>query len=149
MKKTIIIILLLGSAAIAKAQILHPVKWSYGAKRISKTEAVVFLKATIDEGWHLYSQTVPDGGPVKTSFNYKPSPDYMMVGATTEPKPTTRYEKVFSMNVGFFEHEVIFQQKIKLKSSGPVEVKGGLEYMTCNDKQCLPPEDIDFDIPVN
>jgi thiol:disulfide interchange protein DsbD len=27
-------------------------------------------------------------------------------------------------------------------------VRGTLEYMTCNDRQCLPPEDIDFAIEV-
>jgi hypothetical protein len=49
--------------------------------------------------------------------------------------------------VSFFEKEVVFQQKIKLKA-GQATVKGTLEYMTCNDHQCLPPDDIDFSIPV-
>jgi hypothetical protein len=49
---------LLLSALKGSAQILKPVKWSYGAKKISATEAVVFIKANIDGGWHLYSQTV-------------------------------------------------------------------------------------------
>jgi hypothetical protein len=149
MRKLSILAALILASAYGRAQILHPVKWSYGAKRLSNTEAVVFLKATIDDGWHLYSQTVPDGGPVKTSFTFKPSDNYTLAGNVAEPKPISKYETVFSMNVGYFAHEVIFQQKIKLKGSGPVEVKGSLEYMTCNDKQCLPPEDIDFDIPLN
>jgi hypothetical protein len=131
----------------SKAQILTPVHWSYGAKKISPTEAVVFLKATIDDGWHVYSQTVKDGGPVKTTITFTPSKDYSTIGTTVEPKPITRMEKVFSMEVGFFESSVVFQQKIKLKASQTI-VKGTLEYMTCNDHQCLPPEDIEFSIPV-
>jgi hypothetical protein len=95
----------------------------------------------------VYSQTVKDGGPVKTSFTFKPSKSYSPTGKTIEPTPITRNEKVFSMDVSFFEHEVIFQQKIKLKTRQAV-VKGTLEYMTCNDKQCLPPETIEFSIPV-
>jgi thiol:disulfide interchange protein DsbD len=51
------------------------------------------------------------------------------------------------MEVGFFVNSVIFQQKIKLKA-GQTTVSGQLEFMTCNDMQCLPPEDIDFSIPV-
>jgi hypothetical protein len=51
------------------------------------------------------------------------------------------------MNVSFFEKSVIFQQKVKLKA-GQATVKGTLEYMTCNDKQCLPPETIAFSIAV-
>ncbi len=129
------------------AQILKPVSWSYGAKKINATEAVVFLKATIGEGWHVYSQHVKDGGPVKTSFTFNPSDDYSLDGATVEPTPISRYEKSFGMEVGYFEHSVIFQQKLKLKT-GATSVKGTLRYMTCNDSQCLPPESIDFDIPV-
>lgn len=130
-----------------EAQILKPVHWSYGAKKISATEAVVFMKATIDPGWHVYSQFIKDGGPVKTSFTFKASPDYTTDGATVEPKPVVRMEKAFNMEIGYFENSVVFQQKIKLKA-GQTTVTGSLEYMTCNDQQCLPPEDLDFSIPV-
>lgn len=132
---------------IASAQILKPVKWSYAAKKISATEAVVLIKATIDEGWHVYSQAVKEGGPVKTTFTFPAAATYTLIGRTIEPKPKTRFEQAFNMEVSFFEHEVIFQQKIRLKAAR-VRVKGQLEYMTCNDKQCLPPEDIEFSIIV-
>jgi len=147
-KKTIVIasmLLVMGTAL--KAQILTPVKWSYAAKKINKDEAVLFIKATIDEGWHLYSQTVKEGGPVKTTFTFPPSTLYSLIGKTSEPTPITRYEKVSSMNVSFFEHEAIFQQKVKLKA-GQATVKGTLNYMTCNDKQCLPPEDVEFSVDI-
>ncbi len=139
------IILMMGSAL--KAQILTPVHWSYAAKRTGKNEAVVFLKATIDDGWHIYSQTVKDGGPVKTSFTFLPSTTYTFIGNTVEPTPITRNEKVFNMDVSYFEKSVIFQQKVRLKTK-QTTVKGKLEYMTCNDKQCLPPEDIEFSVAI-
>ncbi|QJD96231.1 sugar transporter [Mucilaginibacter robiniae] len=132
----------------AGAQILTPVHWSYAAKRLSSTEAVVFMRATIDEGWHVYSQNVKNGGPVKTAFTFAPSGAYTLVGKTMEPTPITRMEKAFGMDVSFFEKSVTFQQKIKLKGSGTVTVKGSLEYMTCNDQKCLPPEDLEFSIPI-
>ena len=149
MKKLLLAIALLLTGTVLKtsAQILTPVRWSYGAKKINAHEAVVFMKASIDDGWHLYSQFVKDGGPVKTTFTFDTSKAYTLVGTTQEPTPVTRNEKAFNMDVSFFEHEVIFQQKIKLKA-GQAIVKGKLEYMTCNDKQCLPPDDIDFSIPV-
>ena len=143
---TIAIALIMMSSAL-KAQILTPVKWSYAAKKTGKNEAVVFIKATIDDGWHIYSQTVKDGGPVKTSFTFSPSTAFTLVGNTIEPTPITRNEKVFKMDVSYFEKSVIFQQKIHL-NSGQATVKGTLEYMTCNDHQCLPPDDIDFSIAV-
>ena len=148
LKKSILVGAVLAIASFtANAQILTPVHWSYAAKKISKTEAVVFMKATIDAGWHVYSQHVKDGGPVKTSFTFAKSPDYTLVGETIEPTPITRNEKVFGMDVSFFQNSVIFQQKVKLKKD-QVTVNGTLEYMTCNDQKCLPPDDIDFSIPV-
>lgn len=131
----------------ANGQILKPVTWSFGAKKTGPNEAVLFFKAAIDEGWHVYSQHVNEGGPIPTKFTFTASKDYAMDGPTTEPQPTKRMERVFNMEVGFFVNSVIFQQKIKLKA-GQTKVSGQLEFMTCNDMQCLPPEDIDFSIPV-
>ncbi|HEY8783614.1 MAG TPA: protein-disulfide reductase DsbD domain-containing protein [Mucilaginibacter sp.] len=148
MKKIIIVIAALVISFGAFAQIEAPVKWSYAAKKVSSTEAVVFLRATIDPGWHIYSQNVKDGGPIKTSFTFTPSREYSMIGKTAEPKPATKYEDAFKMDVSYFENSVTFQQKIRLKSPKVSAVKGKLEYMTCNDKKCLPPEDIDFSIPL-
>ncbi len=149
MKKLLILITLMVMGIGAYAQIESPVKWSYAAKKLSNTEAVVFLKATIQDGWHIYSQDVKDGGPIKTSFTFLPSKEYSLVGKTSEPAPATKYEDAFKMNVSYFEKSVIFQQKIKLKSPNASAVKGKLEYMTCNDRKCLPPEDLDFSVPLS
>jgi DsbC/DsbD-like thiol-disulfide interchange protein len=147
MKKILITAVVLLIAAGVKAQILQPVHWSYAAKKTGTKEAVVFIKATIDEGWHIYSQFVKDGGPVKTTITFTPSKAYKLIGKAVEPRPITRMEKAFGMEVSFFENSVIFQQKIKLKA-GKTTINGKLEYMTCNDQKCLPPDDIDFSIPV-
>ncbi|PYF75818.1 protein-disulfide reductase DsbD domain-containing protein [Pedobacter nutrimenti] len=131
----------------ASAQIENPVTWSYGQKKISKTEAIVFLKATIEDGWHIYSQNVKPGGPIKTTITFSPSKDYTKVGATSEPKPMTKFEKTFDMNVSYFEKQVIFQQKVKLNKANTT-VKGKIEFMVCNDSKCLPPSDVDFSVQV-
>ena len=134
--------------AAAFAQIDAPVRWSYAAKRVSPTEAVILVKATIEPGWHIYSLNVKEGGPIKTSFDFEKSKDFTLAGKTTEPKPMAKFEKAFKMNVTYFEKEVIFQQKIKLKSANATTVKGKLEYMVCNDIKCLAPEEVAFSIPV-
>jgi len=147
MKKLLFVAVAILLGSQIHAQILTPVKWSYGFKKLGKGEAMIFMKATIDEGWHVYSQTVKDGGPVKTTFTFPTSKTYTVMGKTIEPTPITRNEKVFNMDVSFFENSVIFQQKIKLKTA-QATVKGTLEYMTCNDKQCLPPTNLDFTVEV-
>jgi hypothetical protein len=148
MKRLLFLITILMTGSSAFAQIEAPVKWAYGAKRISATEAVVFLKATIDDGWHIYSLNVKDGGPIKTSFTFPASKDYSLIGTPSEPKPLSKYEPSFKMDVTYFEKTVTFQQKIKLKTAGATVVKGSLEYETCNDRKCLPPDDVDFSIPI-
>jgi len=148
MKKVLLVFVALVMCAGAYAQIETPVRWSYAAKKLNDKEAIVFLKATIQPSWHIYSLNVKDGGPIKTSFEFTPSKLYAPVGKPTEPTPVTKFEKAFSMNVSYFEKEVIFQQKISLKSASATSVTGKLTYMTCNDKKCLPPEDVDFTIPL-
>jgi len=148
MKKVLLVIVALVMCAGAYAQIETPVRWSYAAKRVNDKEAIVFLKATIQPSWHIYSLNVKDGGPIKTSFEFTPSKLYAPIGKPTEPTPVTKYEKAFTMNVSYFEKEVVFQQKISLKSASATSVTGKLTYMTCNDKKCLPPEDVDFTIPL-
>ncbi|NOW95036.1 protein-disulfide reductase DsbD domain-containing protein [Mucilaginibacter sp. SG564] len=147
MKNLFSTLLFIAVVSVTQAQIVKPVSWSFGVKKTSATEAVVMFKATIDNGWHIYSQHVKDGGPVKTSFTFKSSPDYTLIGSTTESKSITRREEAFHMDVSFFENKVIFQQKIRIKKR-QMTVNGTLEYMTCNDHQCLPPEDIDFSVAV-
>ena len=148
MKKVLVLVALMAIGAGVYAQIETPVKWAYAAKKISSTEAVVLLKATIQDGWHIYSLNVKDGGPIKTSFTFSPSKEYALLGDAIEPVPVTKYEKAFSMNVSYFEKSVVFQQKVRLKTGNETVVKGKLEYMTCNDMKCLPPDDIDFSIPI-
>jgi len=131
----------------ASSQILKPVKWSYAAKKTSNTEAIVYLKAVVDEGWHIYSQNIADGGPIKTTFTFAPSKTYTVTGKTLEPKPIVKFEKTFDMNVSYFEKSAVFQQKVKITGANPI-VKGTVEFMVCDDHQCLPPETIDFSIAV-
>ncbi|RYZ97513.1 MAG: sugar transporter [Sphingobacteriaceae bacterium] len=147
MKKLLTMAVAILFTASAFAQIEAPVKWSYAAKKLNSKEAVVLIKATIDNGWHIYSQHVKDGGPVSTSFTFTPSKDFILIGKPSEPKGITKHEKVFSMDVTYFETSVVFQQKIKLKAPKTI-VKGKLEYMVCNDRQCLPPDEVEFSIAV-
>jgi len=145
--KVILIVSFWWIGQISYGQIKTPVRWSYAAKKINAMEAVVLIRATIEEGWHIYSVNQEDGGPVKTSFAFSASKDYALIGGVTEPKPNEAFEKAFNINVKTFERSVVFQQKIRLKG-GHCVVSGSLEYMVCNDHECLPRETVAFSIPV-
>jgi DsbC/DsbD-like thiol-disulfide interchange protein len=145
MRKILFVLLMIVVGSKAFAQIEKPVTWSFAIKKTSNTEAVVYLKATIQSGWHIYSSHLKEGGPVKTSFNFKPSSGYALNGKIIEPVPLTKFEKVFNMDVSYFEKSVVFQQKIKLKTSKGI-LNGTIEYMVCNQQKCLPPTNLDFSI---
>jgi thiol:disulfide interchange protein DsbD len=39
-------------------------------------------------------------------------------------------------------------QKIKLKANVKTNFKGNVEYQTCDDKKCLPPKTVNFDVTI-
>lgn len=147
MKKNILSIIFSLITLTVSAQIETPVKWSYGVKKVDAGNAILFVKANIEKGWHIYSQTVKDGGPVKTSLKFIKTDDYNISGSTIAPKPIIKYENAFKMNVEYYEDQVIFQQRITVKPGQQV-IKGTIEYMACNSKECLPPEDVEFSIAI-
>lgn len=147
MKKIILMVAVLLICATSFAQILKPVKWSYASKRINDSEAIVLIKATMEKGWHIYSQTVPDGGPEPTNFSFSASNDYKLKGKTSEPEPITKFENAFEMTLSYFENAVVFQQRITQVVGSPT-VKGKVVYMVCNNMQCLAPDKVEFSLPV-
>lgn len=131
-----------------QAQIFTPVSWKFSAKTLEKGEVEVILTAQIDAGWHIYSQHVRSGGPLPTTFSFKSSKEYEPIGKVEErTKLMEGFEKTFNMNIIWFENQAVFAQKFKLKKPKSV-IKGSLEYMVCDDERCLPPEEVDFKIPV-
>ena len=131
------------------AQIYDPVQWSFSTEALGNNEYNVIFKAEVENGWHVYSQNIADGGPIPTSFTFVESPDYEKVGVVTESESIVLQDPVFDMELRFFEKEAIFTQKVKVLGKEPVAVKGELEYMVCNDGMCLPPTVVEFDITLN
>ncbi len=133
----------------AISQIQNPVKWSFTVNKISETEAELLLKATIDKGWHVYSMKQDsDDGPISLTFDFEKNKNYALDGKIIEPAPEKMYDKNFEMNVKFYEHDVIYKQKIKILTQESFIIKGLLNFQTCDDKMCLPPTDVDFEFKI-
>lgn len=123
----------------------NPIKWSYETAKISDTEYDLIFKAAIEKGWAIYSQdNKGEDGPTPTSFTFKENKGIERVGKVTESKNRIEImDKVFNMKIKKFKNEAVFTQRIKINdASQPIE--GYLSYMACDDKQCLPPTDLDF-----
>ena len=131
------------------AQIHDPVKWQTSVEKVSDTVFNLIVTANIDKGWHLYSQNVPDGGPIPTTFYFKDvENEYELVGKTIEGEGHEVYDNVFEMDIKYFEKQAIFKQRIKLLTNNKITVKSSLEFMVCDDTNCLPPTEVDIKFEV-
>ena len=146
LKKVLLLCFLVFSfASNLDAQVFDPVSWETKTEQISDTEYDLIATATIDTGWHLYSQLVPDGGPIPTTFTYTTDANFELSGKTLEDKGHTVDDPVFEMRIKFFENKAEFRQRIKILNSELSLVKGEVEFMVCDDEKCLPPNYIDLE----
>ena len=143
--KKIVSFLMLSFIAIAVfAQFQEPVTWNVKFEKLSDTEAEISFVGQIERGWHVYSTDLGDGGPISATFNVDKIAGAKADG-TLKPvgKEVSAFDKMFSMQVRYFEKRAQFVQKLTLEG-GPYEVTGYLEYGACNDENCLPPTPVEF-----
>ena len=129
---------------MAQAQIQEPVKFKSELKTLAAGEAEIVFTATIDKGWHVYSTDLGDGGPISATFNVEKISGATVVGKLQpKGKEIASYDKLFEMNVRYFESTAQFVQKLKL-TGGDYKIEGFLEFGACNDENCLPPTQVEF-----
>ena len=128
------------------AQILEPVKWSMTTEQISETEYNLIFTAAIDNDWTVYSQFTSDDGPVPTALTFENIGGAELKGKASEKGHKKEgMDKLFDVNVIKFlgDEDFVMTQKISV-SDYSKPISGYLTFMTCNDKTCLPPTDVDF-----
>lgn len=133
-------------AGTGNGGLLDPVKWAFSSKKISEQEYDLVFKATVDDGWYIYSQFLDgDDGPEPTTFNYTENDNFSLVGKTKEEGPyrSKEYDKFFDMDLIKFKKEATFTQRIKVKDPKKA-IDGFLMFMTCEEGRCLPPAAVDF-----
>lgn len=122
-----------------------PVNWTFS---FNKEDQTAEFTATLEEGWHLYSLTTkPDAGPIATSFQFNENDAIKLKGKTKEPEAIEEYDENFESQLKYFEHQVVFTQKVK--TSEETSLSGSVTYMVCNATMCLPPVDEQFEIILN
>ena len=121
---------------IAKAQILEPVQWTVETEKLNQNEYNIVFKAEIEDGWHLYSQNTPFGGPMPLYFEFIDTLGVERIGGVEEPKAIVHYSDVFEIDEHFFEKEAVFTQRVKLLE-GAATVSGVITGQSCKE-QCVP-----------
>ena len=139
MKKLLSTLLLLLSVLTIKAQMQDPVHFRSELKRISDTEAELLFQATIDDGWHVYSTDLGKGGPISATFHADRMEGAQTVGTLkARGKEVKQFDKMFGMEVRYFEQAVTFVQKVRL-TKPQYDISCYVEYGACSDQMCLPP----------
>ena len=125
-----------------QAQIVAPVHFTSELKTGNGAEAEIVFHATIDKGWHVYSTEIGDNGPIEATFNIVKMDGAEPVGKL-EPRGNVikKMDKLFDMELKYFEGEATFIQKIKF-TKPQYDIDCYLEYGACNDESCLPPSEV-------
>lgn len=131
------------------AQSSKQVIWSYSARKVADKTYEVHLTASIKGQWHIYAQEAGVEGPLPTAFSFTGNPLFTLVGKVKEVgKIIKKEEEVWGGMVNYYEHSVDFVQVVKLKGNVKTSLAGKVEFMVCNDRECLAPSDVDFNIAI-
>lgn len=149
MKKILISALIVFAALGSKAQ-MNPVTWTFSAKKVSDKTYDIHMKATMQPHWHLYSQTQPgDAIAIPTTFTINASPFFKTDGKIKEIGTMEKFkDKELDVSANQYSNTVTFVQRIKMKATVKTNFSGNVEFQTCDDKKCLPPKTVNFNVAI-
>ena len=140
---------LLASSVSGFSQILEPVKWEFEKEWLDDDELHILIKASIETNWYLYGLGIPEGGPIPTSVQFDASADFELLGRTQEVTvPEIKHDPFFDMELPLFSNEAVFRQRIRILSDRQLNLSGFVEFMSCDDERCLPPQEREFELHI-
>jgi thiol:disulfide interchange protein len=150
MKKLILVLFAFFALANGYAQIKKPVKWTAKTEKISDTEFNLVMNATIEDGWHMYSQFTPDNGPLPIVLTFKNQKgNFELVGKAKESQYQKQYNKDFEVDEYFFEHKATLTQKVKITNPKTAKITINIDFQACQNACVNDNVNLTFDIPVS
>ena len=147
MKKFLTVLLAILAIALPAASQTQ-VKWRTAVRMTSDTEGVVTVKAIIPEGFHLYGTTVPEGGPVATTFDFGASKGVKFRGDMSPSSvPVTARDEAFGIDLQWWTGPVAFPQHFTITDPATAQIVLKIKYMMCNGTNCMPPRTENITIP--
>jgi thiol:disulfide interchange protein DsbD len=148
MKKISTMLVLFFLSVAAFAQSGSKVQWTFVSKKISDKKYEVKITATIQPGWHMYSQNQSaDAIVLPTKVTFAKNPLLVISGKPKEVgKLYDQFDKAIQARSKYYSNKVEFIQMVTIKSNVNTSVVGEVEFMVCDDKQCLPPDRAKFSI---
>ena len=145
-KSKILFFLFIFCGFTTHAEIFDPVSWQFSQTKISENQVELQFKASLDKGWHLYSQDINESPPA-TAFSFIINGDTSIV-EVYEPQAIEEYDPNFDMVLKYFKDEVVFKYNIDISTLKNNTVDGYIDFMLCDAAQCLPPDYIEFSFNV-
>jgi len=136
-------------SANAQSGSAKQVKWNFSSRKIAENTYELKISANITGNYHMYAQQAGAEGPVATTFHFNANPLVSLNGKVKENgKMIKKFESAWDATVNYYEKTVDFVQVVTLKGKVKTLVNGKVEFMVCNDSECLPPAAVDFKIQV-
>ena len=147
--KAILLNMFLFGAIVATAQ--NPITWTFTSKKLDNNSYEIHITATIQKGWHLYSQNQPeDAIAIPTTFTLIANPLLEVMGKIKETGKLEKFhDKELDLSANQYSEKVDFVQVIRLKGKVKTSFSGSVEYQTCDDKKCLPPKTVNFKVALD
>ena len=147
--KAVLLSMFLFATLVVSAQ--NPVTWTFTSKKLTNNSYEIHMTATIEKGWHLYSQVQPEdavAGP--TTFTLTSNPLIELSGKIKEVGKMEKFhDKELEISANQYSEKVDFVQVVKIKGNVKTSFNGSVEFQTCDDKKCLPPKTVNFKVALN
>ena len=130
-------ILFLFGILYLQAQFEEPIVWESNLEQLSKDRFLLKFEAKIKPKWHLYSQFSNPEGAIPTEFVFDDLNGYQLIGTVEEGESITEFDKVFEMDLTYFNNKASFQQEIQITSSDLTQIKVEINYQACDDELCI------------
>jgi hypothetical protein len=149
MKKFFALAVIILAALTSQAQ-LNPVSWTFSTKKIADKTYEIHMTATMQNKWHLYSQTQPDDAiAIPTTFTINPNPLFSLEGKIKEVGKMEKFHDAkLDLSANQYSNTVNFVQVVKLKANVKTNFSGNVEFQTCDDQKCLPPKTVNFNVAI-
>lgn len=132
MKKIIFLLFAFLAFTTGYSQLKKPVKWTAKTEKISDTEFNLIMNATIEEGWHMYSQFTPADGPLGITLTFKNQKgNFELIGKAKETPYQKQFNKDFGVDEYFFENKATLTQKVKIVNPKTTKIIVNVDFQAC------------------
>jgi Disulphide bond corrector protein DsbC len=131
-----------------KVNAQNPVHWTFTAEKVGENVYNVHCTATLDEGWHVYSQNQPKSAICQpTRIEWVANPFLNYTGKAKETGAVEHFSDPASgIKANQYRGKVDFVQTVKLKAAVKTDLSGKLTFQACTDEMCLPAKTVPFDL---